>query len=761
MSNFRIWLRSIGAKLAGAMLLLALAIGGLAWNSLDAMQSDGAALSEVGRISASSRMTGKIGVGFAELIGQMHAWINRPLSEEATSLANRRVDISRLLDDWVPLIRDPRRSAMAHEIRDQTKVFFTSIDTLQQATAVRMQASDNLGKIGVLALDALATARMLPSLDQADRALLSDANQQVLITQLSIARFLTVGDPVAMDAALQAASTAQAFLEQAIARDPTTSAAEAARGAIANLSTYAAAFQRLRDAASAMQSAAQSVSVVGSAISARAVDVWSLQLASTEALVAAQQSAFTEHRNATYICAAISLLLCIAAALSAAFGVVRPIARLTEQLQSLAEGNDQVVISISRRSDEVGRITRAAETLRATVAQAFKLGRVLDDMPQAVMLADPVTGIITYANSTSVTLLTGLEAHIPIKASALVGTCVDVFHRNPAHQRAILSDPSRLPWRAKVKVGGETMDLRISAVHDIRGGYIGPMLAWSLITRQVQIADAFEAKVSGVVRTLSMSASAVSTAAGALAENAGVTERQSHNVTAAAELASSNVSMVASAAEELSASVGEIGRQMEESARIASQAAIQARATDATVESLSTAATKVGEVVRMIHGIATQTNLLALNATIEAARAGEHGKGFAVVASEVKELANQTARATADIARQMEGMAEATSQAVAAIREIRATIERISEISTGIASAVEEQGAATSEIARNVQEASRGTSEVTGSMAAVNAAASETGHAAETMQVASGDLAQQSDQLRLEMEAFLVEIRAA
>jgi methyl-accepting chemotaxis protein len=350
---------------------------------------------------------------------------------------------------------------------------------------------------------------------------------------------------------------------------------------------------------------------------------------------------------------------------------------------------------------------------------------------------------------------------MPIKAAELIGSNVDIFHKNPRHQRAILADPTRLPWRAKVKVGDETMDLRISAVRNRRGEYLGPMLAWSIITKQGRLADRFEADVRGVVEKLTSSAGQMQMSSATLAEAAGMTEQQTVNVTSAAELASSNVSMVASAAEELAASVHEIGRQMEESARISAQAADQAKATDATVDSLNSANTKVGEVVRLIHDIASQTNLLALNATIEAARAGEHGKGFAVVASEVKELANQTARATADIAQQMGAMGQATHQAVTAIRGIRATIERISEIAIGISSAVEQQGAATSEIARNVQEASRGTSEVTNSMAAVSQAASDTGQAAGAMQVASGDLAAQSEHLRREMDAFLVEIRAA
>ena len=169
---------------------------------------------------------------------------------------------------------------------------------------------------------------------------------------------------------------------------------------------------------------------------------------------------------------------------------------------------------------------------------------------------------------------------------------------------------------------------------------------------------------------------------------------------------------VASATEELSSSVNEISRQVQESARMASDAVGQARGTTERVSELSKAATRIGDVVELINTIAGQTNLLALNATIEAARAGEAGRGFAVVASEVKALAEQTAKATGEIGQQINGIQAATQDSVNAIKEISGTIEKLSEISSTIAAAVEEQGAATQEISRNVQQAAQGTQQV-------------------------------------------------
>src|SRR5262249_42620936 len=163
------------------------------------------------------------------------------------------------------------------------------------------------------------------------------------------------------------------------------------------------------------------------------------------------------------------------------------------------------------------------------------------------------------------------------------------------------------------------------------------------------------------------------------------------------------------ATEEMTSSVNEIARQVQNSSGIALDAVRQAERTDARIAELLNAASRIGDVVKLITAIAEQTNLLALNATIEAARAGEAGKGFAVVAQEVKALAAQTAKATDEIGTQIAAMQTATQDSVAAIKEISTTISKISEISTMIAAAVEEQGATTQEIARNVQETAHGT----------------------------------------------------
>ena len=275
------------------------------------------------------------------------------------------------------------------------------------------------------------------------------------------------------------------------------------------------------------------------------------------------------------------------------------------------------------------------------------------------------------------------------------------------------------------------------------------------------LADKFQGDVGDVIGSVTSAASQMESSAQAMSATAGQANSQSTAVAAAAEETSVNVQTVASASEELSSSIVEIGRQVAQSSVITSEAVKEAERTNQQVESLADSAQKIGEVLSLISAIAEQTNLLALNATIEAARAGDAGKGFAVVAAEVKNLANQTARATEDIGSQIGGIQTSTKDAVTAIQSISNTIGQVDEISSAIAAAVEEQQAATSEIARNVQEAASGTQEVTQNISGVTQSASETGQAADQVLALAGDLTRQSGTLRTAVEGFLDTVRQA
>ena len=271
----------------------------------------------------------------------------------------------------------------------------------------------------------------------------------------------------------------------------------------------------------------------------------------------------------------------------------------------------------------------------------------------------------------------------------------------------------------------------------------------------------FETAIGAVADGVASAATEMQSSAQTLSTTAEQASRQATAVAAAAEQASSNVQTVATAGEELSSSISEIGRQVSQSTTIAGKAVDEAKRTDAKVQGLSEAAQRIGDVVKLITDIAAQTNLLALNATIEAARAGEAGKGFAVVAAEVKNLANQTAKATEEIGAQIGAIQGATKESVDAIQAIGRTITEVSEIATTIASAVEEQGAATQEIARNVQEAARGTQEVSANVGGVTQSSRETGSAATQVLGAAGELSKQAETLRREVDQFLSSVRAA
>jgi methyl-accepting chemotaxis protein len=276
-----------------------------------------------------------------------------------------------------------------------------------------------------------------------------------------------------------------------------------------------------------------------------------------------------------------------------------------------------------------------------------------------------------------------------------------------------------------------------------------------------RLADRFEGAVGEIIETVSSAATELEASSNTLTRAAERGNGLASAVAAASEEASANVQSVSSASEEMTSSISEISRQVQESARVADVAVGQAQRTNARVGELTKAASRIGDVVELINTIAAQTNLLALNATIEAARAGEAGKGFAVVATEVKALAEQTAKATGEIGQHIGAIQAATEDSVGAIKEIGDTIARMSEISSTIAAAVEEQGAATQEISRNIQHAAQGTSEVSANIGDVQRGAGETGAASAQVHSAAQSLSQESNRLKGEVARFLESVRAA
>jgi methyl-accepting chemotaxis protein len=386
----------------------------------------------------------------------------------------------------------------------------------------------------------------------------------------------------------------------------------------------------------------------------------------------------------------------------------------------------------------------------STENEVAKINSMMENAPINVLFADIETLNITYLNPASVKTLKTIEQHLPVPVDRILGGSIDVFHKNPAHQRKILSDPKNLPHRAQIQVGPEVLDLLVSAIYDKDQNYLGPMVTWEIITEKLATEKREKESNENIKSILTNVAENSQTLAGAseeltatsqqMAGNAEETSAQSSVVSGASDDVSTNIQTVAAGTEEMSASIKEISQSATKATEITNDAVRLAESTNKTVTQLGESSNEVGQVVKVITSIAEQTNLLALNATIEAARAGEAGKGFAVVANEVKELANQTAKATDEISGKIQAIQTDTQSAVVAIGEISDVINQISDISNTIASAVEEQSATTNEMARNVSEASRGAQEIAENITGVAEAAKSTTEGAQDTQKAAAEL---------------------
>ncbi len=386
--------------------------------------------------------------------------------------------------------------------------------------------------------------------------------------------------------------------------------------------------------------------------------------------------------------------------------------------------------------------------------EAFRVQNMMENIPINVMMANREFDLV-YMNPASRKTLKTIEHLLPRPVDLLVGQKIDIFHKNPEHQRRMLSNAGNLPHRAAIKVGDQTLDLQVSAIKDSAGNFVGPMVTWSVITDQIRIAEEFEHGV----KMVSDAAVSMQASCNTLAANAEETSRQAQSVAAASEQATRNVETVSTATEELSKSIDEIASHVQEAARMTQHAVEQASRTNSTIQALGESSHQIGQVIKVITSIAQQTNLLALNATIEAARAGEAGKGFAVVANEVKELARQTARATEEISQKIESIQRSTGVAVESIAQIDDSIRKINEISTTIASAVQEQTAATNEISRNVSEAARGTADVSANITSVSQAADESGRGVSDIHASATSLTRESERLDQVTREFVKRIR--
>jgi len=396
---------------------------------------------------------------------------------------------------------------------------------------------------------------------------------------------------------------------------------------------------------------------------------------------------------------------------------------------TITAGDQVLELDINAVRDEHGTYRYAQLAWNVVTDRAAReretnrLMQMIDNMPINVMTCDLDGFRINYANRTSLETLKRIEEHLPIKAASLVGTSIDVFHQHPSHQRALLADPKNLPHAANIRIGPETLNLRVSAIRGPDGSYLGPMVTWSIVTETVAMA----AGVSEVVGAMGRAADGMQGSSTTLLD---LTERA--EATAAA---------VSAAAVEMSASFDEISGQLRHAAATSRDASGQAASADGLVRGLAEGVGRIGTVTTLIETIAGQTNLLALNATIEAARAGEAGKGFAVVAQEVKTLAAQTAKATQDIRAQVSALQDAGGAAAGAVSDITGNVAQMSDVFLSLSAAMEQQAATNRTVSANI----------TG----VSDAARETREAAIAVRTVAGDVSGFSDRLAGEIETFL------
>ncbi len=397
----------------------------------------------------------------------------------------------------------------------------------------------------------------------------------------------------------------------------------------------------------------------------------------------------------------------------------------------------------------------------ALETKAAQVTSMMENAPTNVIYADTDLNI-QYMNPASTKTLTTIEQYLPTQVDKIMGQSIDIFHKNPAMQRKILEDPRNLPHQAVIQLGPEKLDLLVSAIYDNNQNYMGPMISWSLVTKQLELEErdrsnkqnmfAVLEQIGEVVQGLAEASEELSEISLSMEKNAENAAKEAGLVSESGKEVSSNVNSVAAGTEEMNASIKEIAGNASNAADTSLSAVKSAKEANAIISSLGQSSQEIGEVIKVINSIAEQTNLLALNATIEAARAGEAGKGFAVVANEVKELANQTAKATGEITEKIQSIQSDVGGAVTSISDVGKVIDEINGISTTIASAVEEQTATTGEMTRNVSDAAGGSQTIAENLASLATAVDSTKQGAGDTQIASSNLSKMAEELRTLIE---------
>ncbi|RAH97316.1 hypothetical protein DLJ53_29375 [Acuticoccus sediminis] len=485
------------------------------------------------------------------------------------------------------------------------------------------------------------------------------------------------------------------------------------------------------------------------------------QEAAQRTLDAEAPSAVASTQSTTFLLSIVAVLVAVAAGFAIVITVGRPIRALTGVMNRLADGDTDFAVRPDNSRDEFGQMWTALAKMRTTTEDAFSRAQMIDQVPMPVMVADPNDDFrITYMNKATRKQLGLIEHLLPIRVDEMEGASIDRFHKNPAHQRAILANPSMLPYSTTINLAGEEhLHLTCSEVRDRAGRYSGTLLSWEIVSQKVRSTRVFETTVKATMDQMAATFTGMRHQVDGIVGSVRTTQGELTAGVGAVGQAAASVQMVASAAEELSSSITEITQRISSSSERIRRASHDTQSVAAQANELLAVSGRISKVVETISDIAGKTNLLALNATIEAASAGEAGKGFAVVAHEVKDLATQTAEATQEVTQQIDAIQKQVETVVGGITEVSQTIESMRETFSGVAAAVEEQQAATHEITVNAQYAASGVSTASDTLRNVEDLSKGNLTAAQLLSTATSELSEANDNLGRESDSFLVEMK--